>query len=326
MDELEQLKMENVSGVPDPQGLVGGEDIANAVNIPALPYSDGGSTCGFLNNYDAVCPFTGSTSPDVVYRYAGSGLSLEIDLCNSGYDTKVYVYENNSSTLVACNDDACGSDGFRSYLPCVPTTVGNTYYIVVDGYGGACGTYDLQVNECMPCVVDCPSGSIAEGEVDCFDDYKDTYNAGCNSTPPTFSALPCDSSMTVCGTYGGYFHSPSGFNYRDTDWYSIPAANNTAGLTYCVTGSLETLSGYINASLGCGAPVFVEFAVSGACDTQCYNIPPGDYWLFVATSGFGGADFPCGSDYVISVDGLKNCGPIAVEKKSWGEIKGSYRE
>ena len=119
-----------------------------------------------------------------MYAYNG-GQDINIDLCNSGYDTKVYVYENDTTTLVACNDDACGSDGFRSQLLCVPATnPGSTYYIVVDGYGGACGVYDMTVTKCLPCVVDCPSGSVLEGEVDCFDDYKDTYNAGCNSEPP----------------------------------------------------------------------------------------------------------------------------------------------
>jgi hypothetical protein len=323
-DDLEQMKNDHVT-VGDPLPLQGGEDIGSAVAIPGLPYSDGGSTAGALNDYDEICPFSGSTSPDVVYSYSG-GLDIDISLCNSGYDTKVYVYENAAGNLVACNDDACGSDGFRSELLCVPTTTpGSTYYIVVDGYGGASGTYDLSVSECTPCIVECPPGGVLEGEVDCFDDYKDQYNGGCNSSPPVFSTLPCSQSMTVCGTYGGFFHSPSGFNYRDTDWYELPAGSNTAGFTFCVTGELETLSGYINAALGCGAPIFEDFNVSGPCDTWCFNVPAGmDAWLFAATANFGAEAGPCGSNYAMTIDGL-DCPPISIEPKSWGQIKEQYK-
>ena len=109
--------------------------------------SDGGSTCAFLDDYDEICPYSGSTSGDVVYSYTpGANGTIDVSICNSAYDTKTYVYENSSATLVACNDDGCGSDGFKSELTSVPVTAGNTYYIVVDGYFGDCGTYDLQVS------------------------------------------------------------------------------------------------------------------------------------------------------------------------------------
>ncbi len=142
-----------VSGVHNPVPQVGGEDIGTAALIPVLPYSDGGNTCGYLNDYDEACPYTGSTSPDVVYAYMpGVPEALDIALCTSLYDTKLYVYENDPFTLVACNDDACGDDGFKSELVGVPVIPGNTYYIVVDGYGGDCGDYNLTVTPNTPCI------------------------------------------------------------------------------------------------------------------------------------------------------------------------------
>lgn len=319
------LKNANVSGIPNPQPQVGGDDIGSAVNIPALPYNDGGDTCGFTDNYDEVCPFSGSTSPDVVYSYTpGANASLDIALCNSDYDTKLYVYENAAGNLVGCNDDACGSDGFRSELVGLPVTAGNTYYIVVDGYFGACGTYSLDVGENVPCVVDCPPGGVAEGEPDCGTDYNDTYNGGCNSTPNVFTNIPCsnDGAVTVCGAYGGFLFN--GLSYRDTDWYQLDPAANTAGVTVCVTGEYETLSGYLNADNGCGAPAFEDFAVSGPCDTACYNIPAGNYWVFVGTANFGPLAGDCGGKYTISIDGYV-CPPVSVEPASWGEIKSLHR-
>lgn len=327
MDDLEALKAGSVTGINNPIPNQGGENIATAVNIPVLPYSDSGNTCANINDYDAVCPFTGSTSPDVVYRHSpGSDIAVDIDLCDSGYDTKVYVYENNSSTLVACNDDACGSDGFRSELLCVPMSAGNTYYIVVDGYFGACGSYALNVTECTPCVADCPMGGQIEGEPVCFDDYKDAYNGGCNATPNVFSFIQCegDGNATMCGEYGGFFHGPSGFNYRDTDWYELDSAESP-GATVTAYGVYASLFGYINASLGCGAPVFQDFLTVNPCDAAVFVLPANPVWFFAATSGFGAAAGACGGDYLIEVDGYQ-CGPVSVEDASWGQIKNKYSQ
>jgi hypothetical protein len=41
----------------------------------------------------------------------------------------------NSGSALYCNDDACGVNGWRSRLENVIFEAGETYYIVVDGYG-----------------------------------------------------------------------------------------------------------------------------------------------------------------------------------------------
>ena len=51
-------------GVPNPEGRVGGETIESATAIPGVPYSDSDDTCAFVHDYDEVCPYTGSLSPD----------------------------------------------------------------------------------------------------------------------------------------------------------------------------------------------------------------------------------------------------------------------
>jgi hypothetical protein len=321
-------KNANITGFPNPVPQVGGENVGSAAPIPALPYSDAGNTCAYLNDYDAACPFTGSTSPDVVYSYApAADGSINISLCNSGYDTKVFVYENAVGTAYACNDDACGSDGFRSELTGVPVFAGNTYFIVVDGYGGACGDYVMEVSENVPCVVDCPPGALAEGEVDCYTDYDDVYNSGCNAPgAPVFSNIPCDATgggVSVCGTYGVFNHY-SGFTYRDTDWYHLDPAANDGSIVWCVTGQYSTLTGYLNAAAGCAAPAFIESAVTNPCDTACFNLPAGDLWLFVSTSAWDLLAMPCAGDYVMTLDGY-NCPPVSVEPSSWSKIKADYR-
>ncbi|GAF88202.1 unnamed protein product, partial [marine sediment metagenome] len=131
-----------------------------ATVIGALPYSDTGETCSFADDYDEICPWVTPGSPDVVYSYTpASNIAIDISLCNSAYDTKVYVYDGGCpGTLVACNDDACGGS-YRSQLSGVGLTAGNTYYIIVDGYGADCGDYTIDVTEAVP-PPNCPPDTL----------------------------------------------------------------------------------------------------------------------------------------------------------------------
>jgi hypothetical protein len=295
IDDLEQMKQDTVTGNPDPQPQVGGEDIATAVNIPVLPYTDGGNTCGFINDYDEWCPYSGSTSPDVVYKYTPAGdIELDVILCNSFYDTKTYVYENVWPNLVACNDDDCGD-------------------------------YDLLVQECVPCIVECPAGAQLENEPDCYDYYVDNTNGGCNSTPNVFGSIACtaDGLVDFCGKYGGFI-SGAGWNYRDTDWFEMDPDAQVNGFDFTVTGELGTLMGYINANFGCGAPFFEASLVLTPCVPGTIPIPAGNWWLWIGPSGYGPEAGPCGSDYLVELDGL-TCPPVSVEDASWAEIKNNYK-
>ncbi len=129
---------------------VGGEDCANAVVIPSLPYVDTGNTCAFLHDYDEVCPYTGSQAPDVVYAYTpcGDGI-VYVTLCLgiTDYDTKLFIYQDECvPPYYACNDDECTGDfTFVSELMPVVLELGHTYYIVVDGYSSACGNYSIDI-------------------------------------------------------------------------------------------------------------------------------------------------------------------------------------
>jgi hypothetical protein len=217
--------------------LDGGEDCASAVVIGALPYTDVGNTCDNVDDYEEVCPYE-STSPDVVYSYTPDvDIEVDIDLCTgvTDYDTKLFVYENDcTSAYYACNDDAC-SDPFLfvSQILCLPMTAGNTYYIVVDGYGGGCGNFTLEVDECVPCVVECPDGAIDEGEP-CDQDT----NGGCNTDPANPPTTPIACGDTYCGL--GWFDGST----RDTDWYYFTVDGPTI-VTMDLMAEFDALMGII---------------------------------------------------------------------------------
>ncbi|MBC8365828.1 hypothetical protein H8E52_00310 [bacterium] len=73
-------------GTPD--GREGGETIGTALPIWSIPFWDSGNTSDNVHDYDEVCPYSGSTAPDVVYSYTPRyNVTIDIDLCASGYDT-----------------------------------------------------------------------------------------------------------------------------------------------------------------------------------------------------------------------------------------------
>jgi hypothetical protein len=126
----------------------GGENIGDAIPIPTLPYSDIGLTNGYIDDYYEPCDRPGpGGSPDVVYSYfASQNEMVDITLCMASYfDTKLYIYENvyTPGNPYACDDDYC--PGLLSQLNSVIFSSGNTYYIVVDGWGGEEGDYSIDI-------------------------------------------------------------------------------------------------------------------------------------------------------------------------------------
>jgi hypothetical protein len=128
----------------------GGENCVGAPVIPVLPFSTTGTTDGYRNDYDAVCPFPGSVAPDVVYRYNPLASEfVDISLCGSEIDSKLYVFADDcESTPIACNDDACETAfgwPFASRIQNLLLPAGHYYYIVIDGYGDESGSYQLSI-------------------------------------------------------------------------------------------------------------------------------------------------------------------------------------
>ena len=310
------------SAVTPPRTQVGGDNAGSALNIPSLPYSDSGNTCGFADDAFPTCAFAGnSTAADVFYKFTPNhDTCVNISLCGSGYDTILQVYDA-ALNLIDCNDDFCG---LQSTVENVPLVGGQTYYIVVDGYSTDCGDYVMDITECPPpCSSQCPPGAIAEGEPSCGPEYNDVTNGGCNSSPNVFTHLDCNElGVKVCGTYGTY--SFQGGDRRDTDWYEF-TIDEVKNISYCVCGSQATQIAILDASQGCGNITLVcgsEFGDPG--QQVCCNatLPPGTYWLFVATDGFFG--IPCGSPYVLSLEGL-TCPSVGAQPTSWSHIKNVYR-
>jgi hypothetical protein len=306
--------------VPNPIHInQGGDTIASALPIPSIPFMDTGTTAGYVADYTSTCVYDAG-APDVVYSYspAADG-TFSVSLCGSLYDTGLYVWQDTQGNEVACNDDFCG---LQSQVN-VPGLAGHTYYIVVDGYSTSSGSYTIDVEP--PCQVTCPAGSLLEGEPICGDNYYDSYNGGCNSSPPVFSILPTPTvghDVTVCGHYGGFLYN--GLSYRDTDWYQITLPQ-AASIGWSVLGEAQTLIGIINGNNGCPISTFYTYTYGTACPTPLSvsaSVSAGNWWLWVGTLSFGSAAGPCTQNYTGTASSNLT---IAVEPTTWGQVKNMYK-
>lgn len=133
-----------------------GGDCANAICIPAAPAACAGATLaeavpgawngdtdGLLNRHDAGCTNTGNAPDDILVIALPDDADVTVSTAGSDFDTVLYVLEAcDPANEVACNDDGPGLQSELTFR----AQAGVAYYIVVDGYNGASGAFDLTVD------------------------------------------------------------------------------------------------------------------------------------------------------------------------------------
>ena len=299
--------------IPDPDRQ-GGDTILDAVYVE-LPVVDmAGTTAGYVDDYDEVCPYSNSTSPDVVYTFTpAADTAVDIDMLGSTYDTKIYVYDVNL-TLIACNDDFYPD--YVSKLENVALMGGAQYFLVIDGYGGDAGDYELNIVEYEPCVLTCWDNAVLEGEPPLVDGYEDSYNGGCNS--PEFGyPFGVIEFQIFCGVSGWYV-SADGSNSRDTDWFELVVPLDHHGQ---IIGDAEQFTYMFE--LGpqdCDDVAVMQSVVIGPCSEGTLTIPfdPGStMWLWVGPTTFEG---PVNEyDYTLFIPA-----GLATETHSWTAVKALF--
>jgi hypothetical protein len=133
--------------------------------------------------------------------------------------------------------------------------------------------------------MDCPPGAYIEHEIDCGLPV-DTVNGGCNSSPPVFSPLPCNTP--ICGSFA--VNSP----VRDTDWYRVDLLA-TCEYRFTVTSVSPAVIGLVGilplGFPGCSGSTGTldpSATTTSSCATAFVRgtLPPGTYYFFVASSVF----------------------------------------
>jgi hypothetical protein len=321
--------------IPPAEVKQGGDTIGDATVIPGIPYSITGTTVGYIHDYDEECPYYGILAPDVVYSFTpDSDIHIDVDLCGSSYDTKTYIYDVDLN-VIACNDDYYSGDPcgvYVSFIEGVPLLGGNTYFIVIDGYGGDAGDYILNVTEYEDCFVYCPDDAVAEGEPPLHDGYEDLYNGGCSGglslmqpidwTNDEDGVPPFDGYAWLCGNSGWYI-GPGGGETRDTDWFVVFALET--GVMEATLESEHPCYLFKLAPTDCNE-VAVEFSAEADCEapgTISFPVTAGEkIWLWVGPMDFSGpvTEF----SYFMTVSN-NMFDVVPNEEMSWGEVKSLYR-
>src|SRR5437667_6488116 len=152
------LQLCRQEGVAVCQGQAGPTStaLAGACSSPTVIPAAGGTFSGTTSGTSSQAGSCGSSgsSPERVFRWTPtvSGTAT-IQTCGAAtnFDTILYmrsgVCSGGAEVVSGCNDDACAnSSGLSRASRITPTvTAGQTYFIVVDGYGGSHGTFSLTV-------------------------------------------------------------------------------------------------------------------------------------------------------------------------------------
>lgn len=122
-------------------------------HIAGLPFRHPFSTEGQSNNWDVQW----SDGDDVAYSLSLSHqAAIDVTLCTEGtnYDTKLEIFNANGTTTGHYNDDAyCAFSGYYSSISNAVLAAGS-YEIVVDGYNGKTGDFEIAVSYHSDFVVD----------------------------------------------------------------------------------------------------------------------------------------------------------------------------
>ncbi len=315
----------NATAPPPDAELIrqGGDTIADAVRIPIPTIDLAGTTAGYADDYDEACPYEGGDAPDVVYSILPeSNMLLDVDLCGSQYDTRIWVYDDTFVGHIACNDDFYGGPPCGAYVSKIENMVveaGREYWIVVDGYGGEYGEYLIDVVMREPCELDCPAGATLEDEPPLMEGYVDTHNGGCASD--SGGVMQPITSPLFCGVSGWYLSE--GANFRDTDWFliDIPASGV---LEIIGDAALETYMFELGPQ-DCNEVAVLQNVTIGPCVEGSMTItgePGSTVWFWVGPTTFASPD---GSDvfeydYVLEL----NLDVVATENHTWTDVKGLF--
>ena len=238
------------------------EDFNAARLVNPVPYLDVVDTWNAYTYLDDPEPSCGYNVTNTIwYRYVGDGNPIAFYTNESDFDTVVSIWTGTRGNLaeVACNDD--GGPGLQSFVK-LNTAPGNTYYIMVGGYGGATGLLQFEATHNL------------------CDAVTDVPNAECQALVSLYSNMGGSSWTT-------------NFDWLETpapcDWYGVECnANHVTGLYL----SYNHLTGSIPAAVG-SLPYLEVLELAG--NELSGNLPPelGNlnnlYYLWLSYNQLGGS-------------------------------------
>src|SRR5437773_167817 len=289
---LGRCKREGVAACQGQAGEFSGA-LAGDCTSPAVIPAQGGTFSGATSGTGALAGSCGSssTAPEQVFQWtpAVSGTAT-IQTCGAGttFDTVLYLRSGACASgpemAAGCNDDACtNATGLYRASRLTPTvTAGQTYFIVVDGYGGAQGTFSLTVTP--------PEDPVPTTTTT-------LPGGGACSSPTAIPAPGGTFSGTTSGTSALAGSCGSSENSPERVYQWTPAVSGTATIQTCGAGTSFDTVLYLRSGVCANGP---EMA-AGCNDDACANasglfrasritptVTAGQAY-FIVVDGYGGA-------------------------------------
>ena len=258
----------------------------------AIPVGVPSTTAGWTSGgtVDSTFPSCGTagtpSSPGVWYSVIGTGNGMTASLCSgaTAYDSKLTVYCPDCAEAICVdgNDDYCGLQSEVSWC----SQYGANYLILVHGYGGASGDFELEVfDDGTPCEADVaclPEGAcclltgecIITTELDCT-----AQGGGYQGDDTDCEGLPTEDATIVIEILTDEYAS-------ETTWELVDEHDNVVAQG---TGLLSsTLQSWDIPVMSCGCYTFTIFDSYG--DGICCDYGDGYYNVYyegtlVATGG-----------------------------------------
>jgi hypothetical protein len=178
---------------------------ANAIGVACGDLITGQNSNGGTSTGDptGTCGTSVTNINAIWYRVTGNGNSYEVNTCNfNGYDTKLAVFSGTCGALacVGGNDDTPGCGNGLASSVTWQTTNGVDYWIMVGGFGGAQGIFQLQVNCCNAATI---GGTTTVTPDPATSVVNDAYTFGVTGTNgvPTAWQFSLNNFTTVAGTF-----------------------------------------------------------------------------------------------------------------------------
>ncbi len=229
------------------------DDCSTAITI-ACGETLSGSTAEATTDGAAECG-TSVSAPGVWYRFEGLPAQVTATTCpDSSYDTKISVYRGTCGDLVCVggNDDI--ADGILCSSVTFIADAGITYYILVNGYDGIVGDFDLAVTCALPDEDDCVGalplacgGTVSGSTLDALNDA--VPGCGTDITAPgiwyTFTGIDGQLTLSTCGEGTDYDTKLNVYTGSCTALECVGGSDDTPGAGQCSTVAFSTTAGTV---------------------------------------------------------------------------------
>jgi hypothetical protein len=230
-----------------------GNTFGTPIVIGTLPYSASGDNLAANCWSNAYTGASNQPSADVFYQFVMPACndSVNINTCTgSNFDTWIHLLDN-AGTQIASNDDNCGTQSTINFSGLTP---GATYYVVVEGFNTASGTYGLSVSTHQSSTL-VPASVTASPNPACENATVTLTGAGAGAGgsyayagPATVTAGQFTATLAAAGVYTVTATTASGctatatVNVTVNGLPTVTASSTPSPATVCAGGSV-TLTG-----------------------------------------------------------------------------------